>query len=151
MAEAILRHAAAAAGRAVEVASAGADPAMHVEPTTYEALDALGIDWRGHAPKGFDAVLATPWDVVVTVCDRARDACPALPGRPRYAHWPLDDPCATAGPPAERRRVFLAVAGRLRVHVAELLPTLGAPAADAAPHRPLPTLRSASDALRPSL
>lgn len=113
LAEALLRE---LAGDAAEVASAGADPAMSVDPMTYEVLDEIGIDWRAHAPKGFDAVIATPWDLVITVCDHARDVCPVFPGHPVYAHWPLADPSETYGPPVQRRPVFLAVVAELRAH-----------------------------------
>ena len=89
LAEALLRE---AAGDAVEVASAGAEPRMHVDPMTFEVLDELGIDWRGHRPKGFEAVVNTRWDLVITVCDHARDVCPALPGQPSFAHWPIGGP-----------------------------------------------------------
>jgi arsenate reductase len=126
LAEALLRD---RAGSALEVASAGADPAMSVDPMTFEVLDELGIDWRAHTPKGFDAVLTTPWDVVVTVCDHARDVCPVFPGHPVHAHWPIEDPSALHGYPAERRRKFLEVVERLRTHIAELVAAL--------PHRPV--------------
>ena len=73
---------------------------------TFEVLDELSIDWRAHRPKGVDAVQSTKWDLVVTVCDRAREACPVLPGRPLYAHWSLEDPEDQYGSPVQRRQYF---------------------------------------------
>jgi len=107
-----------------EVASAGADPSISVDPMTFEVLDELGIDWRAQAPKGFDAVMGARWDVVITLCDGAREACPDLPGHPLFAHWPLDDPCETPGPPAARRHAFLQTAARLRRCIVALLGVL---------------------------
>lgn len=54
---------------------------MTGDRVTFEVLDAMGVEWRGHRPKGFDAVQATEWDLVVTVSDRARESCPILPRR----------------------------------------------------------------------
>lgn len=114
MAEALLAH---EGGGRFEVASAGATPAMSVDPMTFEVLDQLGIDWRAHRPKGFDAIQSTEWEVVVTVCDRAREACPVLPGRPVFAHWSLEDPVEAPGTPEQRRPVFLKTAQDIRVSI----------------------------------
>jgi arsenate reductase len=108
-------------GDRFDVASAGATPAMEVDPMTFEVLDQLGIDWRAHRPKGFEAVQNTEWDLVVTVCDRAREACPVLPGRPAYAHLSLADPSETVGPPDARRRAFVATAEHLQRCIRRLL------------------------------
>lgn len=104
IAEALLVH---EGGARFEVASAGATPATFVDPMTFEVLDDLGIDWRAHRPKGFDAVQGTDWDLVVTVCDRAREVCPVLQGRPMFAHWSLEDPEDQFGTPVQRRNYFL--------------------------------------------
>jgi protein-tyrosine-phosphatase len=62
MAEALLVH--EGLGR-FEVASAGATPAMEVDPMTFEVLDELGVDWRAHRPKSYDAVQNVEWDIVL--------------------------------------------------------------------------------------
>ena len=85
-----------------EVASAGVAPAAAVHPMTIEALEAHGIDWRGHTPKGLGAVLGRSWDFIITVCERAKEACPSFPGRPAYADWSVPDPAAIADENARR-------------------------------------------------
>lgn len=45
-------------------------------------------------------------DVVVTVCDNAREACPVFPGAGQTLHWPFDDPAAATGTLDERLQVF---------------------------------------------
>ena len=79
-------------GKRFVVGSAGSLPAGAVHPGALAALRTAGIDWSGHRPKTIDAVLDQPWDIVITLCDRAREACPALPSRPVTAHWSIPDP-----------------------------------------------------------
>ena len=82
------------------VGSAGARPAPSVHPKALAALRQANIDWSNRHPKGFEAVQGENWDLVITLCDRTKEACPALPGRPVYAHWGVPDPAAVdpAGP-----------------------------------------------------
>ena len=76
-------------GGAVEVRSAGSEPADEVNPAVREALLEDGIDISAEKPKILttDAVQAS--DVVVTM--GCGDTCPIFPGL-RYEDWVLDDP-----------------------------------------------------------
>lgn len=93
------------AGR-IAVGSAGSQPAGRVHPLTVDVLQEFGIDWTGREPKGFDAVMDQDWDLVITVCDQAREACPTFPGRPAFAHWGMPDPAAVVGSDEARRQAF---------------------------------------------
>ena len=94
MAEAILNQ----KGRGRFVAeSAGSAPAARVNPNAVAVLEAAGIGWSGHPPRGIDAVASQPWDIVITVCDRAKESCPILPGQPVMAHWGMADPAEAHG------------------------------------------------------
>ena len=88
------------------VASAGSQPATRVNPLTLDVLREFGIDWREREPKGIDAVMGTPWDLIITVCDQARESCPTFPGRPAFAHWGLPDPAAVVGSDEVRLKAF---------------------------------------------
>lgn len=114
IAEAILR---AKGGDAFTVASAGSHPAPAINPFAVEILREHGIDWSRRAPKGFDAVLDQYWDLIITLCDKAREQCPAFPGQPVYAHWGMPDPAKAVGTDAERRHAFRDAALYLKARI----------------------------------
>jgi arsenate reductase len=86
MAAAYLSH---LAGDAVEIRSAGSEPADRVNPAVVEAMAEEGIDVCAETPKVLtvDAVQAS--DVVITM--GCGDTCPIFPGK-RYLDWTLEDP-----------------------------------------------------------
>lgn len=90
------------AGR-IEAASAGSRPAARVNPYAVEVLAAHGIPWDGRTPKSLDDVAGERYDLVITVCDHARDACPFFPGADAQVHWGLPDPAEEHEPDAARR------------------------------------------------
>ena len=76
---------------------------MH--PDAVEALRVFGIDWSGKIPKAVHDVQDQRWDLIITVCDRAKETCPVVPGQPAFAHWGMDDPAEVEGD-AARARAF---------------------------------------------
>jgi len=103
MAEAILNQ--KGGGRFI-AESAGSQPAARVNPYAVEALREAGIDWRGHEPRGLDGLANQSWDIVITVCDRAKEACPFFPGQPVLAHWGMEDPASATGDEETIHRAF---------------------------------------------
>lgn len=104
-----------------DVASAGSGPARQVNPLAVEALRQQGIDWSARKPKGFDAVIGEHWDLVITLCDKAREACPTFPGQPVYAHWGMPDPASVTGDGEDRHRAFEDAVRHLRQRIDFLL------------------------------
>jgi arsenate reductase len=74
---------------AVEVRSAGSEPAEQVNPAAVAAMAEVGIDLTAAKPQILttDAVKAS--DVVITM--GCGDTCPFYPGK-RYEDWELEDP-----------------------------------------------------------
>jgi len=93
-------------GARFEVASAGSRPAEAVNPWAVRVLAETGISWEGRKPKGLEGLDRERWDFVITVCDRAREACPIFPGAPVLAHWGMSDPAEVAGGDDEKLRAF---------------------------------------------
>lgn len=90
-------------GGRVEVESAGSRPAPRVNPHAIEVLREHGIAWEGHRPKSIDDVAGQEFNLVITVCDNARDACPYFPGAGAQVHWGLSDPAEVTDPEAARQ------------------------------------------------
>ncbi|MGH7528337.1 MAG: arsenate reductase ArsC [Gemmatimonadales bacterium] len=86
--------------------SAGTNPASTVNPNAIEALERHGYFWTGGHTKSVDGLVNDGWDFVITVCDRAKEACPVFPGQPVVAHWGMADPAAVEGSEDEKRRAF---------------------------------------------
>jgi arsenate reductase (thioredoxin) len=87
------------------VGSAGTQPAAAVNPGAVAVLRDHGVDWTGRRPKTIDEIQDQPWDLVITVCDRAKESCPVFPGHPAFAHWGMPDP-ADVEPDEARTRAF---------------------------------------------
>ncbi|AWI75752.1 low molecular weight phosphatase family protein [Parazoarcus communis] len=89
MAEAILNH---ELGDRVRALSAGTLPQPKVADGAIEALKAAGLPTAGLHPKTIDAVIDEPIDLVVTVCDNAKESCPIFPRAVPRMHMPFHDP-----------------------------------------------------------
>jgi arsenate reductase len=117
-------------GRDFFVQSAGTEQ-TRVNPYAVRALAELGIDWSGARSKELTEFVGEPWDYVITVCDRARQACPVFPGAVNSLHWGLDDPSEAEGTDEERlaafRRTATEVSVRLRPFVEIALRAAGRP------------------------
>lgn len=105
---------------AVEAQSAGSRPAARVNPFAIETLAAHGIVWTDRAPQSIDDLAGARFDLVITVCDNARDACPVYPGGAVQVHWGLPDP-ADEHEPEAARRAFEATYQALQSRVSALL------------------------------
>lgn len=103
------------------VGSAGVHPAAQVNPYAVEILREYGIDWTGRVPKTIDEVIDQPWDFVITVCDRAKESCPILPGQPALAHWGMPDPAEAPGDDGTKRAAFRTTAVTLARRIDLLL------------------------------
>lgn len=96
MAEGLLH---AKTGKALDVRSAGTDPAPRVNPLAVEAMREIGIDIRAARPKDLREFLGRlPVRHLITVCHDAEGKCPSVwPGVATRVHWPIEDPAAFRG------------------------------------------------------
>lgn len=76
---------------AIEAWSAGTNP-HGLNPLAVRAMAEAGVDISAYQSKHADTLRTIPFDVVVTVCDSAREACPIFPGPAKIVHRSFDDP-----------------------------------------------------------
>lgn len=89
MAEVLLNH--DLAGR-VKIISAGTRPQSKVAEGALAALLQAGMDISGLYPKDVDTVINEDIDLIVTVCDNAKESCPFFPRPVKSIHLPFHDP-----------------------------------------------------------
>lgn len=110
MAEALVNH---DLGPQIHAISAGIRPQPKVADGAIAALQQAGIAVTGLHPKDVDTLMHEAIDLVITVCDNAKEACPIFPRPIPSVHLPFHDP---HGEPLES---FVRVMQQIR---AELVP-----------------------------
>lgn len=119
MAEGYLR---ARGGDRFTVESAGSQPSR-VRPEAILVMDELGIDLRSHRSKHVDEFAGQTFDIVITVCDHARDVCPVWPAETRHLHWSFEDPAALQASEAERVNEFRRIRDQIAARFDDWLKT----------------------------
>lgn len=101
--------------------SAGSRPSGYVHPLALVAIEEIGLSTDGLSSKSVDQFLGKPIDLVVTVCDNAKEACPVLPGVSKTLHWPFEDPADAIGSDEEKMKLFRTVRDQIRNKIGEFL------------------------------
>lgn len=134
MAEGWLRY--LSGGRLI-ARSAGVNPTT-LHPLAVKAMAEVGVDIGYQHSKGLGGLEAKP-DIVITVCDLAREECPAELQQVPFLHWSISDPVPATGDEPRRLEVFRAVREQLRIRVQGLL---GGVSEILKPEGPLPSSTS---------
>lgn len=108
MGEAILNHDLAGLVRAI---SAGIAPQPQVADGAIEALQLAKLPTDGLYPKTVEAVMDQDIDLVVSVCDNAKETCPIFPRPVKRIHVGFHDP---HGEPLDS---FIAVRDEIRARL----------------------------------
>jgi arsenate reductase len=123
MAEGFLRE----LGKArFEAASAGTE-ATRLHPFAIQAMAEAGIDISMQESKTIDGYLGAPFDLVITVCDDAAEACPVFPNARERRHWSFPDPSRAIGPDEKRFAAFVRVRDDIRARIENELLDRSAP------------------------
>ncbi len=117
MAEGWIRH---DLGDFVDVFSAGIDPSF-VHPQAIAAMGEAGVDISSQHSKSSREYLDQPFDLVVTVCDAAKEACPVFLGAARQIHESFPDPAASSGSDGEVVERFRVVRDLIRTRLVPLV------------------------------
>jgi len=97
---------------AVQVCSAGSEPADQINPMAVKAMAEVGIDITDQQPKKWTDDMVREVDVIISM--GCGDTCPVYPEK-RYIDWEIEDP---AGKGIEMVR---SVRDRIEERVRELL------------------------------
>lgn len=108
MGEAIMNHDLAGFVRGI---SAGTKPQPKVADGAIEALKLAGLPTDGLYPKDVESVMDQDIDLVVSVCDNAKEICPVFPRPVKRIHVGFHDP---HGEPLES---FLTVCDDIRARL----------------------------------
>ncbi len=76
----------------VFVESAGVNPLGEVNPEAKRVLKSKGLWQDKYHSKSIDEFLDKEFDLVVTVCDNAKESCPNFENAKEYLHMSFDDP-----------------------------------------------------------
>jgi arsenate reductase len=121
MAEGLLR---CRFGEHYDAYSAGTAPSR-VNPWAIRAMRELGCDISGQVSKHVDEFLDETFDLVVTTCDSAVEACPIFPGAEEAVHHSFEDPAAAAGSNERILAVFRRVRDEIDKWIQETFDTAG--------------------------
>ena len=94
-----------------------------LHPLAVTAMAEHGVDITGHRPTHLSARATGSFTRVITLCDRAREACRELPPAPTAVHWSIPNPAQAHPPDLD---AFRATARELRTRIRYLLPVLAA-------------------------
>jgi arsenate reductase len=106
-------------GDRVEVHSAGTKPSF-VHPRAIQVMAEAGVDLSSHSSRSVESLQGVVFDLVVTVCDSAREACPVFPGAKRTVHHAFEDP-AHAGAGDDALPLFRRVRDEIRTVLVPLV------------------------------
>ena len=115
-----LRH---LGGNRVTVTSAGTEP-KGVHPLAIRVMAEAGIDISGHTSDSVDQYVNEEFDLVITVCDTAREQCPVFPGAKRTLHQDFEDPDYPELTEAELTDVFRRIRDQIATFSRNLLESL---------------------------
>jgi protein-tyrosine-phosphatase len=97
-----------------EVTSAGIDRG-ETHPLTIEVMKEIGVDLEIRVTKATRDILDRGFDLVITLCDRAKLECPKFQGA-EIIHWQFENPL-TASDHTQQRRMFRSLRAQIAQRV----------------------------------
>ncbi len=101
------------AGNKASVYSAGIE-AHGVNPKAIAVMNEDGIDISHNTSNIVDEYMAKEFDIVITVCDNARENCPYFPGTTKMIHQDFPDPAKSKGTAEEVMKEFRDVRDKIK-------------------------------------
>ncbi|MXV79430.1 MAG: arsenate reductase ArsC [Chloroflexi bacterium] len=107
-------------GDRVVVSSAGIEP-KGVHPIAIRVMSEVGVDISNHTSDHVDRYLEDDFELVLTVCDSAKESCPVFPGAARTIHRAFEDPDYPEMSEEELAAVFRSIRDEIECYARALL------------------------------
>ncbi|TFF99121.1 MAG: arsenate reductase ArsC [Promethearchaeota archaeon] len=93
-----------------------------IHPFTKKVMKEKGIDLEKHYSKELKELMnEREFNIIVTVCSKAEELCPTLPGMESHIFWDIEDPVAFKGTEEEILNKFREVRDNLEEKIKEWL------------------------------
>jgi len=102
MAEGLLRE---LYGKFYKVFSAGLI-SSNINPLTLDVMEEIGIDMSNHRSKSLEEFKGKEMDIVVTVCEGAKESCPVFLEGKKFIHKGFKDPSNFQGTRNDKKILF---------------------------------------------
>ena len=106
-----------------------------VKPFAINAMAEAGVDMSHHTSKTIETFRGQEFDVVVTICDRARETCPFFPGK-NVIHHSFVDPSTVEGTDEKKLAAFCRTRDNIKTWLDENLHKLKAQRLRSKPQMP---------------
>ncbi len=103
-----------------EIYSAGIE-AHGLNPNAILTMQEDGIDISKHTSNTIDEYLGTQFDLVITVCDNAKERCPVFPSSAKVFHHNFPDPAKATGTKEEILQQFREVREMIKEYCASFI------------------------------
>ena len=107
-------------GDKTKVYSAGVEK-HGVNPRAIETMKDDGIDISQHTSNLVDEYINIPFDLILTVCDNAKERCPYFPSKAERVHFSFPDPAKAQGTEEEIKAEFRKVREEIKNYSHELI------------------------------
>lgn len=112
IAEGYLRH---FSNNKAEIYSAGIET-HGVNPRAIAIMKEDGIDISKHTSNNIDEYVNIDFDLVITVCDNAKENCPYFPTKAKKVHHNFPDPAKATGTEEEIMQAFREVREMIKAY-----------------------------------
>jgi arsenate reductase (thioredoxin) len=108
------------AGSKADVYSAGVET-HGVNPRAIAIMKEDGIDISQHTSNNVNEYTHIPFDLVITVCDNAKERCPYFPTSAEKFHHNFPDPAKATGTEEEIMQAFRSVREEIKAYCKEFV------------------------------
>lgn len=91
-----------------------------VNPKAIKVMAESGVDISNHTSDSIDDLDNLNFDLVLTVCDNAKETCPVLPGNHKKLHKNFFDPASATGTEEEILGKFREVRDEIEKYVKQM-------------------------------